>query len=126
MIPYVGNIEEESLENTYFRKVLYTGPHLQLVVMNLKGGEDIGMEIHEKEDQFIRVEKWVGKAVIDGVEYALADGIAVVVPAWSEHNIVNLEAEKPLSLYTIYCPKHHPDGTIHETKQDAIDAEEIE
>ena len=123
---YIWNIETETLDNSFFRKVLFTWPHLQLVAMHLQWWEDIGMEVHEKEDQFIRVEQWDAKVIIDGEESELHDNMAVVIPAGSQHNIINLSADKPLSLYTIYCPKHHPEWTIHETKADAIAAEEHE
>lgn len=126
MLGYIANIEEETLKNQNFRKVLFTGPHLQLVVMQLQPGEDIGMEIHDKEDQFIRVEQGTAKVILDGEESTLTDDMIVVVPAWVEHNIINLSIDKPLSLYTIYCEKHHPEGTIHATKADAEAAEAAE
>ena len=91
--------------------------------MCLQPGEDIGTEVHDQEDQFIRVEKGTGKAVIAGIEYPLADWVAVIVPARTEHNIINTSAEEAMQLYTIYSPAHHPDGTVHETKADAIRAE---
>ncbi len=116
MIGFVGNIEELVLENDNFRKVIYTGPHSQLVLMTLKPLEEIGMEIHADNDQFFRFEKGIGKCVIDGQEYELKDGVAVVVPAGAQHNIVNISATDSLYFYTIYSPAHHPDGTIHHTK----------
>ena len=115
---YVTNLEKESLANENFRKVLYTAKNCQLVVMSLKPGEDIGMEVHHL-DQFIRVEAGVGKAILNGVEYALEDGFAVVVPAGAEHDIVNTSTDKEMKLYTVYAPPNHVDGKIHVTKADA-------
>jgi mannose-6-phosphate isomerase-like protein (cupin superfamily) len=126
MSSYSDNIEELTLENTYFRKVLFTGNHSQLVLMALKPGEDIGMETHPDNDQFFRIESGVGKAVVDGQEYELKDGVAVVVKSGSEHNIINISETEMLKLYTIYSPAHHPDGTIHKTKEEALAAEESE
>jgi mannose-6-phosphate isomerase-like protein (cupin superfamily) len=120
---YLGNIEEDSLSNEFFRKVLYTGEHAQLVVMSLKPGEEIGSEVHDTVDQFIRVEKGEAKAVLDGEEGEMKDGFAVIVPAGTEHNIINTSQENELKLYTIYSPPNHPDGTIHQTKADAVAAE---
>ena len=120
---YVNNIEEMALQNDFFRKVLYTDKNIQLVVMSLKPGEDIGEEVHEL-DQFIRVEMGEGKAILDGVEYALSDGSAVVVPQGTRHNIVNTSGSKPMKLYTLYSPPNHKDGTIHRTKAEAVEDEE--
>ena len=120
MAGYVTNIEAKSIENQYFREVLFTGPHSQLVLMALKPGEDIGQETHAHVDQFIRVEAGRGRAVLNGREHALADGSAVVIPAGTEHNVVNTSSTEPLRLYTIYSPPEHPDGTVNRTKQDAI------
>ena len=119
MAGYHTDIEKKSLENEYFREVLFTGPHSQLVVMSLKPGEDIGLETHDDTDQFIRVEAGKGKAVLDGKEYELEDGSAVVIPAGTEHNIINTSTTDSLKLYTIYSPPEHPDGTIHKTKAEA-------
>lgn len=119
MVGFVGNIEEETLKNTNFRKVLYTTQHQQLVVMHLNPSEDIGMEVHETTDQFIRVEKGNAKAILNGEEHELKNGWATVVPAGTKHNVVNLSATEPLKLYTVYSPPHHKDGTIHRTKEDA-------
>ncbi len=121
---YVGNIEQESLANENFRKVLYTDERVQLVVMSLKPGEEIGAEVHQL-DQFIRVEKGEGKAVLGGIEHALADGSAVIVPKGTLHNIINTSSDKPMKLYTLYAPPNHKDGTIHVTKADA-EADEAE
>ena len=114
-----ANIEKETLENDNFRKVLYTARHSQLVLMSLKPGEEIGMEVHPDNDQFFRFEKGEGKCVIDGNEYALRDGSAIVVPAGAEHNIVNVSETEELKLYTIYSPAHHQDGVMRATRAEA-------
>jgi mannose-6-phosphate isomerase-like protein (cupin superfamily) len=114
-----ANIEKETLENTNFRKVLYTGKHSQLVLMNLKPNEDIGMEIHTDNDQFFRFEKGEGKCVIDGNEYILGDGLVIVVPSGAEHNIINTSSTEDLKLYTIYSPAHHQDRVVRATKAEA-------
>jgi mannose-6-phosphate isomerase-like protein (cupin superfamily) len=119
MTGYVLNIEEETLRNDYFRMVLYTAQHSQLVLMSLNPTEEIGMEVHEIVDQFIRVESGEGKAILNGEEHLISDGVALVVPAGTEHNIINTSSERKLKLYTIYSPAHHKDKTIHESKQDA-------
>lgn len=124
MSGYIANIERASLENEYFRQVLYTAKHCQLVVMSLKPNEDIGSEVHHL-DQFIRCEAGEGKAIIDGVEHDIRDGFVVIVPAGAEHNIVNTSAEQPLKLYTLYAPPNHRDGVIHHTKEEA-EADETE
>lgn len=121
---FISNIEKDTLENNNFRKVLYTGNHSQLVLMSLAPNEEIGMETHEENDQFFRFEKGQGKCIIDGNEYELKNGVAVVVPAGAEHNIINTSADEELKLYTIYSPAHHKDGTIHKTKQEAQASEE--
>jgi len=114
---YIGDIEKATEENGNFRRVLYTGKHSQLVVMSVPVGGEIGEEVHTV-DQFLRVEAGQGKAILDGVESAVADGFAVVVPAGARHNIVNTGTED-LKLYTIYSPAEHLDGTVHATKADA-------
>ncbi|MEK7477941.1 MAG: cupin domain-containing protein [Patescibacteria group bacterium] len=119
MTGYITNIEQDSLQNANFRKVLYTAPHSQLVLMSLKPNEEIGEEVHEL-DQFIRVEVGEGKAILDGVETPLANGSAVVIPQGTRHNIINTSAVKEMKLYTIYSPAEHRDGVIHATKQEAI------
>lgn len=119
MTGYVVKIEEKTQQNDNFREVLYTAQHSQLVLMSLNPNEEIGMEIHEIVDQFIRVEQGEGKATLNGEEHDLSDGSAVVVPAGTQHNIINTSSEKKMKLYTIYSPAHHKDGTIHKTKQDA-------
>jgi mannose-6-phosphate isomerase-like protein (cupin superfamily) len=120
---YVINIEKATLENLYFRKVLYTAKNSQLVVMNLQPGEDIGEEVHQL-DQFIRCEAGIGKAVLDNVEHKISDGFSVVVPAGTKHNIINTSSDKPLKLYTLYSPPNHRDGVIHKTKAEAEANEE--
>ena len=112
---YVINIEEGAKENNDFRKVLYTAKNSQLVLMSLKAGEEIGMEIHTL-DQFFRVEKGEGKAVIEGVEHEINDGSAIVIPAGTNHNIINTGSQE-MKLYTIYSPPNHRDGVIHSTKE---------
>lgn len=115
---YVGNIENETEGNENFRRVLYTAKFSQLVVMALKPLEEIGEETHTL-DQFIRIEKGTGKAILDGVEHDIADGSAVVVPAGTKHNFVNTSESGPMKIYTIYSPPEHRDGVIHATKADA-------
>jgi len=116
---YVINIENETLENENFRKVLYTVKHSQLVLMTLRPKEEIGMETHPDNDQFFRFEKGAGKVTIDGNEYEVSDGFAVVVPVGSQHNVINTSESEPLKLYTIYSPAHHKDGVVRLTKQEA-------
>ena len=122
MAGYKTNIEKENLENTYFRKVLFTAPHSQLVVMSLNPGEEIGMEVHHL-DQFIRFEKGEGRVILDGEEYAIKDDDVVVIPEGTEHNVINTSTTEPLKLYTIYSPPEHKDGTSHKTKAEADAAE---
>ena len=117
------NIEEATLENDNFRKVLYTSKHSQLVLMNLKPKEEIGMEVHEENDQFFRFEKGQGKCIIDGNEYEVGDGFAVVVPAGAQHNIINISETEELKLYTIYSPAHHKDQIVCSTKKEAEENE---
>ena len=119
MSGFIIDIEQKTLENDNFREVLFTAPHSQLVVMTLQPGEEIGQETHDEIDQFIRVEAGTGKAILNGEEKALADGTAVVIPAGTEHNVVNISQTEPLKLYTIYSPPEHPDGTINKTKAEA-------
>jgi mannose-6-phosphate isomerase-like protein (cupin superfamily) len=117
---YVGDIEKLTLANKNFRKVLFTASHSQLVVMSLKPAEDIGVEVHKKVDQFFRIEEGEGKVVMNGKAQKFAAGSAIVVPAGTEHNLINTSATKPLKLYTIYSPPNHRDGTVHKTKADAM------
>ena len=114
-----ANIEEQALQNSDFRHVVYTGKHSQLVLMSLKPKEDIGMEVHEDGDQFFRIDRGEGKCVIDGNEYEISDGSAIVVPAGAEHNVINTSKTDDLKLYTIYSPAHHQDGVIRATKEEA-------
>lgn len=117
------NIEEETVKNTNFRKVLYTAEHCQLVLMTLQASEEIGLEIHNENDQFFRFESGIGKVIINETEYEVSDGDAVIIPAGAEHNVINLSDSEPLSLYTIYSPAHHKDGVIHPTKADDVEEE---
>lgn len=117
---YKNNIEKLTLANTNFRQVLYTSSHSQLVLMNLTPKEEIGMEVHPDNDQFFRFESGQGKVIIDGNEYDVANGDAVVVPAGAEHNVINVSSDTPLKLYTIYSPAHHKDGIVRATKEEAI------
>ena len=124
MTEYVGAIEKQTLENTYFRQVLFTAQHAQLVVMCLRPGEDIENEMHSNVDQFFRIEQGEAKFVLNEKEVHLVhDGDAVVVPAGTYHNVVNTSKTAMLKLYTIYSPPNHPDGTIHKTKAEAEAAE---
>ncbi len=113
---YIINIEKETLENTDYRRVLYTSKSSQLVVMNIQPKDEIGSEVHEL-DQFIRIESGSAKAILDGVETEMKDDYAVIIPACTEHNIINT-GEEELKLYSIYSPPEHKDGTIHKTKAD--------
>ncbi|MHB8904044.1 MAG: cupin domain-containing protein [Patescibacteria group bacterium] len=113
------NIEQATLENNNFRKVLYTAKHCQLVLMSLLPNEEIGMEVHEDNDQFFRFEKGQGKCLIDGNEYIVGDGSVIIVPAGAQHNVINTSATESLKLYTIYSPAHHQDGIVRSTKQEA-------
>jgi mannose-6-phosphate isomerase-like protein (cupin superfamily) len=116
---YATAIEKETTKNTDFRRVLYTGKYSQLVLMNLKPMEEIGMETHPNIDQFFRFEEGEGKVIIDGVEHKVKDGDAVIVPAGAKHNVVNTSKKQELKLYTIYSPPEHIDKTIRHTKEDA-------
>ena len=115
---HVTNIERDTLANEDYRRVLFTGPNLQLVLMALKPGEEIGLEKHEGHDQFIRVEAGTGEAFLDGRRHALSDGVSVVIPSGVQHNVVNTSKTEPLRLYTLYAPPEHPDGTVHPAKSD--------
>jgi mannose-6-phosphate isomerase-like protein (cupin superfamily) len=120
---FVVDLEKRTGSNRDFRRVLYTGPNLQLVLMTLMPGEEIGAEVHETTDQFFRVEEGTGKVSIDGRETPIQGGSGVVVPAGARHNVVNT-GQQPLKLYTLYSPPHHADGTVHPTPRDAERAEE--
>jgi len=119
-----ANIEQETLSNTNFRTVLYTARHSQLVLMNLKPREEIGMEVHADNDQFFRCEQGEGKCVIDDSIYELRNGSAFIIPAGARHNVINTSDTADLKLYTIYSPAHHKDGVIHRTKADAEASDE--
>ena len=114
---FVKNIDDIATGNQDFRRVLYTGKNSQLVVMALKPKEEIGMEVHHL-DQFFRVEEGVGEAVLDGVRTPLSEGMAILVPAGANHNIINT-GDGPLKLYTLYAPPNHRDGVVHHTRADA-------
>jgi mannose-6-phosphate isomerase-like protein (cupin superfamily) len=113
------NIERDTMENNNFRKVLYSAKHLQLVLMSLKAGEEIGEEIHRDNDQFFRFESGNGKCVIDGHEYDVKNGDVIIIPAGARHNIMNTDTRAELKMYTIYAPPHHKDGIIRATKEEA-------
>jgi mannose-6-phosphate isomerase-like protein (cupin superfamily) len=119
MTGYVGNIEEQTLANANFRQVIFTGAHSQLVLMSLLPKEEIGMEVHPNTDQFFRVEKGQGKIIMNGEETAISDGFAMVIPAGTNHNVINLSETDQMKLYTIYSPAQHRDGVIHKTKAEA-------
>lgn len=121
---FKGNIEDLTEENSSFRRVLYTGHNIQLVLMSLLPGEDIGMEVHDDTDQFFRFEEGEGKVIINEMEYQVKDDDAVVVPAGSQHNVINTSDTDPLRFYTVYAPPHHKDGTVHVTKADAQASDE--
>lgn len=116
---YKTNIEKDTTENKNFRKVAYTSEHLQLVVMSLKAGEDIGEETHKDTDQFFRFEKGNGKCIIDGNTYTVTDGDVIIVPAGAKHNVINTDGHAELKLYTLYAPPHHKDGIIRASKEEA-------
>ena len=120
MTGYHADIETETLSNANFRKVLFTGAHNQLVVMSLLPNEDIGMEVHANVDQFFRFESGEGKAILDGEEILFKADDVVIIPAGTNHNIINVSSTEPLKLYTIYSPANHPDGTVHTTKAEAM------
>ena len=121
---YFGHIEKLTLDNENFREVLYTAKNCQLVLMSLLPGQEIGMEVHEGNDQFFRFEKGTGKVIINGNEYKVEDGDSIIVPSGAEHNVINTHDSESLKMYTIYSPAHHKDGTIHKTKNDALSSEE--
>ena len=116
---YKENIETLTVENNNFRKVLYTGEHMQLVLMSLKPGEEIGLETHTENDQFFRFEKGQGKVLINETEYTVGDGDTVIIPSGAEHNIINVSETEDLKMYTIYAPAHHKDGVVRATKEEA-------
>jgi mannose-6-phosphate isomerase-like protein (cupin superfamily) len=120
MTGFYANIETETLDNTNFRKVLFTGAHSQLVLMSLLPNEEIGMEVHANVDQFFRFEVGEGKAFLNDEEITFKANDVVIVPAGTNHNIINTSSTEPLKLYTIYSPANHPDGTVHATKAEAM------
>lgn len=126
MSGYYTNIEKDVKENLFFRKVLFTGNNSQLVLMTLKPGEEIGSEVHNDNDQFFRFEEGHGKVIIDTEEFVVGPDDVIIVPSGENHNIINTSDSEYLKLYTIYSPAHHPDGTIHQTKEDAEKAEKLE
>jgi mannose-6-phosphate isomerase-like protein (cupin superfamily) len=127
MIGYVGNIEKRTQNNSYFRQVIFTGKHAQLVLMCLEPLEEIGGEVHADVDQFFRIEQGEAKFVFHENEEVLArDGDAVVVPAGTYHNVINPSPIAQLKLYTIYSPPNHPDRTVHKTREEALAAEGLE
>lgn len=121
---YKENIEQLTIENSDFRHVLYTGQHMQLVLMSLQVNEEIGLETHAENDQFFRFEKGEGKVIVGETEYIVGDGDVVIVPAGTSHNVINTSATEDLKLYTIYAPSHHKDKIVRKTKQEAMDNEE--
>ncbi|OQA47824.1 MAG: Cupin domain protein [Firmicutes bacterium ADurb.Bin300] len=127
--PFVVNMENATLQNDYFRTALWTGTHLQLTLMSIKPGEDIGLEIHPNTDQFLRIEQGQGVVMMgkdkDNLTFQkrVYDNYAIFVPAGTWHNVINT-GRKPLKLYSIYAPPQHPFGTVHVTKQDAEEQEE--
>jgi len=123
MSGYSINLEEKTLNGNNFREVLYTTQRSQLVIMTLQPGEEIGLEKHEGHDQFIRVEAGQGVAILDGERHVLEDGVAVVIPAGTEHNVINTSASEPMRLYTLYTPPEHPDGIVHATRAEADEYE---
>ena len=120
---YHSDIEKETLDNSYFRKVLFTGKHCQLVVMSLGPGEDIGEEVHDSVDQFFRIEEGEAKVFIDDNEFNAKDDDVIIIPAGSKHNLINTSKDKDLKLYTIYSPPNHPDGTVNKDKKEAEEYE---
>jgi len=127
MTGYFGPIEAQTLKNGYFRQVLFTGKHCQLVVMCLQPGEEIGNEVHADVDQFFRVEKGEARFVLNGSEeHQVHENEAAIVPAGTYHNVINASKTARLQLYTVYSPPNHPDGTIHKNKSEAEAAEEQE
>lgn len=119
MAGYYVDIQKKTKENKYFREVLFTSQLIQLVVMSLKPGEEIGLETYLDTDQFICVEDGNGKAILDGLVYELEPGSALVIPAGTEYNIINISAREALKLYTVYIPPDYSGDTIHKTKAEA-------
>ena len=120
---YKTNIEKDTIDNNNFRKVLYTSKPIQLVLMTLQPGEEIGEEVHGENDQFFRIEGGHGKCIIDDNEYEISDGDAIVIPTGSMHNIINVNTHTELKMYTLYAPPHHKDGILRPTKKQAEENE---
>ena len=125
MVGFYGSIEKQTLGNDYFRQVLFTGKHAQLVLMSLLPGEEIGNEVHENVDQFFRIEQGEASFVLNNgkEKHTAKNGDAVIVPARTFHNVINALKTEKLKLYTVYSPPNHPDKTVHKTKADADKAE---
>lgn len=121
---YKTEIEKDTINNTNFRKVLYSSKHIQLVLMSLLPREEIGEEIHPENDQFFRIEAGHGKCIIDGNEHEIKDGDAIVIPTGAKHNIINI-GQTDLKMYTLYAPPHHKDGITRSTKKEAEDNEAV-
>jgi len=120
---YTENIEQKTVENTDFRKVLYTGEHMQLVLMSLKPNEDIGLEVHTENDQFFRFEQGHGRVLIGETTYDVSDGDVIIIPANTQHNVSNVSNDEDLKMYTIYSPAHHKDQIVRSTKEEAFNNE---
>jgi mannose-6-phosphate isomerase-like protein (cupin superfamily) len=118
MSGYITNIERDTLANEDYRRVLFTGRNTQLVLMTLRPGEEIGRETHAEHDQFIRIESGTGIVELGTARHELSDGVAVVIPAGTRHNVINTSKSEPLRLYTLYSPPEHKDGTVHHSKKD--------
>jgi mannose-6-phosphate isomerase-like protein (cupin superfamily) len=124
MKSFTTDIEKATEDNLDFRRVLFTGPHMQLVVMSLKPGEEIGWEVHDSVDQFFRIEGGQAQFQLENGHFDLQEDEVIIVPAGTKHNVVNTSEAEELKLYTIYSPPNHPEGTVHRTKEDAERAEE--
>ena len=120
---YNTNIEKDTLSNNNFRKILYTSKHIQLVLMSLRPGEEIGEEVHTENDQFFRIEGGHGECIIDGNKYEIKDGDAIVIPSGARHNVLNIDNQTDLKMYTLYAPPHHKDGIVRASKKEAEDNE---
>ena len=117
--PYVNNIETETLGNDFFRKEVFTGKFIQMTLMCIQPGEDIGDEIHPDTDQFLRIEQGVGKAIIGDKEYPVSDDFVIIIPAGMHHNVINT-GDVPLKIYSLYAPAEHPKGTVHKDRAEAM------
>jgi mannose-6-phosphate isomerase-like protein (cupin superfamily) len=123
MVGYKADVQKLAMENDFFREVLYTARGGQLVVMNLRPSEDIGMEVHHDVDQFFWIVKGTAKTVLNNEQGQVAIGEVLIVPRGTDHNIINASSSEPLKLFTVYTPPNHPDGTVHKTKAEAQAAE---